>query len=557
MLARDYKIRVFIVFACFVMLFAVVIARLFLLQIYQKEFFKILAKQQHEVEVTLTPRRAMIYDRSGKFPLAFNREMQSAFIVPDQLNEPDRVMRFLKKRYPDVYQRVKHNPDKQFLWIDRRLSPEKYEALLKQDVKDIHFISEYQRFYPVPSAAQVIGLTDIDNNGIAGVELQFSKYLGGEPSKIKLERDARSGLFYFDKHVRLQGQKGKPLRMTLDSSLQAIAYEEVKNAIAELHAAAGSVIIMDPDTGHILSMANFPSFDPNQKSVPDLETMKNKAAVECYEFGSVMKAFTALAALEEGLVGYDELIDCEQRIAYVEGVKVENPTISLNNRLKETKGMLPFYEVIKYSSNVGIAKVATRLGSKLYTHLHRLGFGTRTGIEFPGERDGFVNPPERWSRPSLIVMSFGYELMASLLQLTRAFCVVANGGYLVQPTLIVHAAEQQKRQKGSKKLYSQHALDAMKNILEGVCSKMQIPGFRVMGKTGTARCVKEGRYSNRAHNYTFVGVVEREGYRRVVATFIKEPEKAGLWASGVTLPLFKKIADRMVVHDKMHHGLVV
>jgi len=552
MIARDYKIRVFFVFACFVFLLLIVATRLFLIQIRQKDFFKLLAQHQHELEITFNPQRAIIYDSSGKIPLAFNREVPSAFLIPEDLIEPEKTMRFLKKNYPDVHERIAQNPDKQFLWLERKLTPQKYAYLENTGLQDIHFIGEFQRFYPYPAAAQLIGFTDIDNVGTAGIELEYSQYLGGQPERIKVEKDARSGMLYFEKMIKKKGQRGSELKLTIDSSLQALAYNELAVAVEHFKAKSGSVLIIDPDTGWIRAMTNYPSFDPNQKSVPSLEAMKNNIVSECYELGSVMKAFCALAALEENVIRYDEPIDCEGRFGYIDGVRIENPTISLLNKLKESNNILPFCDVLRYSSNVGIAKVAKRLGPKLYTHLRKLGFGTKTGIQFPGERTGIVKSPEHWSKPSLIVMSFGYEMMATLLQLANAFCIIANGGHAVHPTLV--AANQQQSTK--KQLYKPETIQTMRRILERICERYPIEGFFVMGKTGTARCVKDGRYSNQLHNYTFAGTVQKGSYRRVIVTFIKEPERTGLWASEVALPLFHAVAQRMIIHDRVHHKLV-
>lgn len=550
MLARDYTLRVCVVFVCFFMLFVVITMRLFLVQIRQQDFFKILAKHQYEHEITLSPPRALVYDRTGKVPLAMNKENFSAFIVPEQLINAKKTMKFIKKKYAEVYQRIVSNPDKKFLWLDRKLTPEKYDSLKKLGLEAIHFMPEFGRFYPLNAASQLIGFTDIDNVGIAGIELGFTQQLGGVATTIKLEKDARSGVFYFGKKVRKQGERGKPVVLTIDSALQSRAYIELKKVVDDLKAQAGSVVILDPDTGQILTMTNYPTFDPNQKSVPTLAMMKNSAVCECYELGSVMKVFCALAALEEKVVGFDEHIDCEGRFAFVDGFKVENPTLTLLRVLKENNNILPFHDVVRYSSNVGIAKIAQRLDQRLYLHLRRLGFGSKTKIQFPGERSGFVNPPDRWSRSSLLVMSFGYELMATTLQLAKAFGIIANGGYALDVTLVKD--DNNERKKG-RKLYGDTSIGQIRTILEKSCERFPIPGFRVMGKTGTARCVKDGKYSDKDHYYTFAGIVEKDDYRRVIVTFIREPEKAALWASEVSLPLFNKIAQSMVVCDVMHH----
>jgi cell division protein FtsI (penicillin-binding protein 3) len=546
MLARDYKIRVFTIFVFFVVLFGIVVVRLFLIQIKQKAFFQDLARQQHELEVTLSPARAIIYDRSGTVPLAFNRHVQSAFILPRQITEWDKLEPFLKRNYPEICKRITHNPDRGFTWLERHLTPERYQFLAERELHDIQFIGEYERYYPFITASQVVGMTDIDNAGIAGIELANSTRLGGKPTTVRIEKDARSGSFFFKKLVEKRGHRGSSVVLTLDRQLQAMACHELKKSVQGLHAKSGSVLIINPENGEVLAMANFPTFDPNQKGDKDVDFSNNRIVCECYELGSVMKAICALAALEEGVVSYDEIIDCEGRYAYVDGVRIENPTIVLLRLLEEKHGLLPFYDVLHYSSNVGIAKVAKRLGPRYYTHLQRLGFGKKTHIQFPGERAGFINPPSRWSRPSLFVMSFGYEMMVSLIQLAKAFCVIANGGYAVQPTLI---KGEEKQSSHNEKLYKDHTISVMKSILAKIGSKYPISGFNVFGKTGTARKIVNGRFSTTAHRFTFAGIVEKPDYRRVVIAFIDEPEKAGLWASEVAAPLFSAVAERMVVHD--------
>jgi cell division protein FtsI (penicillin-binding protein 3) len=547
MLVRDYKWRVLMVFCFFCALFVVVSFRLFLLQIKQNDFFRILAAQQYELQIKVVPARGVIFDASSIHPLAFNRRVLSAFIVPSGLQKNAPTVLFLKRHYPSVYKRYLKNPEKHFLWLARRMSDREVEIIKSTPNLAIHFLDEFSRYYPYQGAAQLLGLTDIDNVGIAGLELNFNKQLSGEPMVLRLEKDARSGAFYFDRSVTDVGKQGKSLSLTVDRYIQEITFYELQKKIIELKAKSGTAVVLNPDTGAILALASYPVFDPNKKGEAAFEAMKNRAVNECFEPGSVMKAFCALAAFEEQLVSYDEEIDCEGRFALVDGVKVENPTISLLNRLAEKKNILPFHEVVRYSSNVGIAKVAKRLNHKLYDHYCHLGFGKKTGIQLPGERSGFVNHPKQWSRPSLIVMSFGYELMVTVMQLAKAFCIVANGGYDVTLSIL-----QRGNTGKEKRLYSKGAIDQLKNIMEGVAEKHKIPGMRTMGKTGTARCIVDGKYSTQLHQYSFAGIIEKNDYRRVIVTFIKEPEKASLWASETALPLFKSIASRVVACDRLH-----
>lgn len=547
----KYKIRVIIVFFCFCCLFAVIIARLFLIQIYQASFFKNLAQQQHELSLTINPPRAIIYDRYGK-QLTLNKEVISAFILPRQLEQREKTERFLNTEYPDVLARLKAHPEKYFLWLDRHMLRTQQEAIEHRGLSDIHFIGEFQRFYPYKEMAHILGFTNIDGEGIAGLELQFSRQLAGDAAFLRLEKDARSGSFYFTRHVERAGKNGQPITLTVDSTLQRLAFLELEKTIRDYEARGGAVLVMNPDSGEILAMANYPGFDPNEK-VANLDVTKNVIVTECFELGSVIKAFCALAALEEGVVSYDEKIDCEGPVAFIDGLRVENVTHVLLNALRENNNILPFHDVIKYSCNVGVVKVVKRLGAKFYDHLRRVGFGTKTGIVFPGERAGFVNAPEHWSKFSLMVMSFGYEMMASLLQLGRAFSVIANDGYLVEPCLMLS----DHKTVLSKRLYKHTTIETMKSILEQIGQKYGVKGYRTMGKTGTARCVRDGHYSKTAHNYTFAGIIEKEGYRRVIITFIKEPSKAQLWASEVAAPLFHRVAEKMVIHDVLHGRAVL
>jgi cell division protein FtsI (penicillin-binding protein 3) len=542
MIRRDHRIRVFIVFVVFVGLFSIVIIRLFLLQVSQKRYFSQLAQQQHNITVIVNPERAPIYDRTKKTLIAFNRDEISAFILPHQFLQEEKLKNFLKTKYSEVYKRIDEFPERQFLWLDRRLTPEQQKDLNNYNLEDIQFVNESHRFYPYKTMAHVLGFTNIDNIGISGLELEFNNKLMGKKSLLKLQKDARVRTLYFDKKVELSGHKGTQIVLTLDSKLQFLAAQELEKTVELNHAKGGSVVIINPDNGEILAMVVYPFFDPNQKSITNLEITKNTIITECFELGSVMKTFCALAALDEGVVKYDELIDCEGKVAYVNGFRVEN---------WKTTNIVPFYEAVKKSSNIAMAKISVRLGEKLYMHLRKIGFGEKTQINFPGERSGFVNPPKKWSRSSPLVMSFGYEIMASLIQLTRAFCAIANGGYLITPKLILYPQKSPDKTKKIK-LYSDNTLDSLKNILEKIGEHYGIPGYRVMGKTGTARCVKEGKYSKKSHVYTFAGIIENGKYKRVIVTFIKEPEKAGLWASEIAAPLFQKIGERMVMYETRH-----
>ena len=531
---NNYRLRLGFILLGFLLLFLIVIVRLYLIQIHRKSFFKHLAEQQYCTELTVQPPRAVIHDRNG-VQLTINTEAISTFILPHQFDDSKRAKKILKKHFKHAYKQIKKNPNRKFLWLDRNLSKKQLALVRKLNSKDIHFIEEPHRFYPHKELSPLLGFTDIDNNGLAGIELQFNEKLKGTPTKYSMEKDARSGSFYIKKNVVKQGKTGTPITLTIDSNLQFFAYEELRNTVKQYEAQSGAVVIMQPETGEVLAMASYPAINPN-KSISKIAKTKHTAMTECYELGSIIKSFSTLAALEEKVVTIDEEIDCEGKVAFIDGFRVEN---------WKSLGISPFWEVVQRSSNVGIAKVTKRLGNKFYDHLKKLGLGNTTGIEFPGERTGFVNHPFNWSRPSLIVMSFGYEMNGTILQLAKAFSIISNGGYDVTPTLL----KRDRPVEIGKTLYSQEAIEQTKTVLETIGKNHGIEGFRIMGKTGTARCVKDGRYTNREHVYSFGGMIEKDGYKRVIVTFINRPKKSYLWASQLTGPLFKRIAEKMVIHD--------
>ncbi len=451
-----YKIRSSFIFLFFCSLYIIILFNLYSIAIKQRNFFTNLAKQQYMITVTSAPERALIYDRNG-CPLVINKPMLSAFILPKALESIETLEPFLKKYFPKALERLYQHPEARFLYVKRKLSPEYLELLEQQAITDIKLLKEPGRFYPVESAGPIVGITDVDNVGLFGIELIYHKQLGGSPTTFNLEKDARSGHFYFTKTTKKEGVAGKPITLTIDADLQFLAFEHLKDTIAHFNAQEGAVVVMDPTNGDIIVMTQWPTFDPNNTQEIIIEHTKNKLATNVYELGSVMKVFTALAALEEGVVTPDELIDCEhKKTTYINGIKV--------NTVCE-HGIIPFSEVIQHSNNIGIAKVAQRLDHKLYEHYKHLGFGKKTGLSWPGQQKGFINPPQNWSKQSIISLSFGYEITASLVQLARAFCVIANNGFPVTPRIIANATVPNSAEKTGP-LYSQENLEVIRDILE-------------------------------------------------------------------------------------------
>ncbi len=529
-LNRKTKIKLSTVLVFFIVSFLLITIRLYIIQINQTDFFKDIAEKQYSTQINLTMPRACIYDRNNK-PLAINKEITSAFILPHEMSNSEITLLFLKKHFNHTYQHMKKYPDKKFIWMHRNITPEMQKFIKKHKISDIHFINETQRFYPFEEFSQIIGLTDIDNIGISGIELQFNEQLGGSPSTLKIEKDARNDRLYFNQEIIKQGIEGKPIQLTLDAKLQFLANEEIKNAVEKFEAKSGCAIILNPTNGHILAMVNYPYANPNEEK--NINLLKNNIISECYEFGSVIKIFSAIAALDEKVTTTDEIIDCEGKVTYINKFRIEN--------WKHTE-KIPFADVVKNSSNIGMAKVAQRLGRKQYDHFVKLGFTKPTNIEFPGERTGFITPPNKWSNSSPFVLSFGYEINATLMQLAQAFSTIANDGFFIKPTLLIST-----KLEAPKQLYKKETMDKAKVILESIGELHKIPGYRVMGKTGTARLAENGHYSKTRHIYSYGGIIEKDDFKRVIITFIKEPKATHLWASQVSAPIFKNIAEKTAI----------
>lgn len=526
--------RLTLIFLVFGVYYCILVAHLYTIQVRHTQYFSTLGTQQYRVTLTAPSARAEIYDRFHE-PLALNTESLSAFITPCHLEQPSATQAFLKAYFPHAYARYEKNKTTQFLYIKRHLTPEQQTLIAQSKLPDIKLLKEPSRLYPLSCATPLVGITNSDNQGITGLEYVYNSQLAGTPATYILEKDARSGHGYFKRHTKAAGSCGQPLTLTLDSTLQFLAYQELKQAMHTLDAQEGSVVIINPTNGDILALATYPDTAIDTRNLP---------AVDTYEFGSVIKVFLALAALAEQIVTPETLIDCEN--------KTTTTLDSINFTTWKAHGIISFAEVIQFSNNIGVAKVAQKLGPKLYEHYTRLGFGTKLGI-FPAEPKGFVSSPAQWSKASLISLSFGYEISATLLQLAQAFSIIIQDGLSI-PLHIT--AQAQDSVPAPARLYTEQTVQALKEILcktvtQGTARHAAIDGYTVYGKTGTARLLTDGKYDPHRHIFTFMGALEKDQYKRIIITCIKETTQKNAYASTTAVPLFKSIAQQLIVHDML------
>ncbi|RTL04302.1 penicillin-binding protein 2 [Candidatus Dependentiae bacterium] len=534
--AQEYK-RVSCIGILFGIAYVGLLARLYIMQIVHHDFFTELGAKQYAITVTQQAKRGLITDRHGT-PLALNSAAQSAFITPCFLREPKTLYPFLQQEFHSAYEKLLAKKDKKFMFIARHINKQTEEKLKNVHHKDIYFLEEPARVYPAPACASIVGSVDIDNHGIAGCELSLNTLLAGRPAMYAVQKDAHADHFYFEKKEIEQATPGLDVSLTIDATLQYVIQEKLANYAQENGCVEGGAIILDPGNGDILCMTSFIANDQSFDA-----KMKNTCVAHAYEFGSICKLFVAAAALEEGLVTIDELIDCKNK-----------KTARVDGRIINTwkaHGILSFKQVIALSNNIGIAIVAKRLDTLLYKHYKELGFGSKLPVALPGKHAGFLQDPAHWSKQSLISLSYGYELSVTLLHLASAVATFAHEGHRVYPRLLLTDQIQI-----GQKLYSPQTVNQIKEILEetttrGTAHRAKIQKYSVLCKTGSAHRVVDGFYSKDNNIYSCIGIVEKDLYKRVVAVYVQKngSGQEHTFASTMAAPLFNTIASYMLVHD--------
>ncbi len=539
-ISHHSSARFFIVIFVLCLLYGVIVANLYRLQIQQSTFFKNLGDKQYNVTIQSFPQRALIYDCCNN-PVAINKDSTAVFILPKTLVNKDATLQFLQQHFPSAFERFEQNASKNFMFVKRNLSQKEIDLISKIDLEDLHFLKESSRYYPYECMGTILGVTDIDNQGIMGLEGQYNKRLQGTPTTYELKKDAKSHHFYFGKETKQQGSEGLPLTLTIDAALQFKYQTILDQKVAECQSVEAGALAMNAQTGELLAVVSYPHFDPNNVKDLDLETTKCRPIMNCFESGSVLKIFGATAALQEGVTTIDDVIDCED----TKETKLDN----LRIRTVYPNGKITFLEVVQNSNNIGTVKVMKRLGVDLYDYYKLFGFAESTGLNFPGEQKGFVNHPDNWSAWSIQSLSYGYEITTSLLQLARAMAMLVNGGYLITPRLIKDSIEQKIGP-----FISHKTIEDMQKILEAVihggAAKAVVPGYTVYGKTGTANILINGAYDEDRHLYTFVGAILINKSWYVITCYVKDSRKA-TYASMITAPLFKQLAETLILHENM------
>ncbi len=520
-----------------------------------------IARKQHNFFVELEPLRGVIYDTNLK-PQTLNLPVDSLYASPNSIKDNDKegIIRSLANILslsPD-YLGERLSRKKAFVWIARKITPEQAAAIKKLKIKGLGFLRESKRSYPnTYLAAQIIGFAGLDNTGLEGIELYLDKYLKGSPGWAIFLRDARQKkLDIWEKMVL--PKDGNDIVLTIDQVVQYIAERELDKAFKTFHAKGASIIIMDPHTGKILALANRPTYDLNEHSDVNKDNQRNRAICDLFEPGSVFKIVTASAALEEKRINEEDQIFCE------------NGTYRVANHILHdhtAHGWLTFREVIEESSNIGTTKVGQMLGPDIvYKYVRLFGFGSKLGIDLPGEISGMIKEPRYWSKTSIGAVPIGQEVGVTAIQLASAMSVIANGGQLMKPYIIDEIRDKQGEVIGKsspkliRKAISLDTAARMTKMLTGVVEEgtgkmARVSGFTSAGKTGTAQKLDpNGAYSHNKFVGSFVGFAPAEDPLITIVVSLDEPHPA-YYGGVVAAPVFRAVAGDVLRYLKTKQAL--
>ncbi|MDR5901388.1 peptidoglycan D,D-transpeptidase FtsI family protein [Halomonas icarae] len=487
---------------------------------------------------SLPAHRGMIADRHGE-PLAISTPVVTLWANPQDVPE-DPIQRVqlataLGVDLEALNERLARYSEREFMYLRRQMTPEAAQRVLDLRVPGVYRQDEYKRYYPAGEvAAQLLGVTNVDDMGQEGLELAYQPYLAGTPGLRRVLKDRR-GRLVRDLEVLREAKPGGELTLAIDQRLQYMAYRELKAAVAEHDADGGVVVMLDARTGEVLAMANQPSYNPNNRAGLDPQGLRNRAIVDPYEPGSVVKPLAMAAMIEHGGIDPDRVVDTAPGWMVIDGFTIKD---ILNYRDLDLAGIL------RKSSNVGMSRLALSLDEPVIPQLYRrLGFGQPPGTGFPGEAAGEVPAPVRWSSSQWAALSYGYGLSVTPLQLASAFTAIANEGRLLQPSLL-RLNEPVAGEQVISSAVARRVLEMMDKVVEPDTGarRAEVPGYRVAGKTGTVRKTGAGGYQENAYRGFFVGIAPVSDPRIVTVVMIDHPRGDAYYGGAVAAPVFSRVA---------------
>ncbi|PYS38618.1 MAG: penicillin-binding protein [Acidobacteria bacterium] len=539
--------RVYVLIAVMGFWAIVIGARLFFLHVVHSADYRQRAERQQQRTLEVSPRRGVIYDRNGN-ELAVSVKVDSVFAVPDEIEDLHATAKTLSPLVGvsknDLIEKL--DSPRSFVWVKRKVSAAQGAALRKAKLPGIYFQKEDMRYYPKRElASHVLGYVDIDEKGLGGLEYRYNDSIRGEAGRVLIMTDARGRSF---NSIEQPVAPGANLVTTIDQNIQYIVEKEIAATAEKTHAKGISIIVMDPRTGEVLAMGNYPTFNPNQYAKYSPQAWINRALSHNYEPGSTFKIVTAASVFEEGLADPAELIDCQNGVITVFGRVIHD---------WKRFGLLSVKQIMQNSSDVGAIKLALRLGDERFAdHIARLGFGKSTNVDLPGEEHGLARPASRWTKSSVGSIAMGQEISVTALQTVRMVSAVANGGILYQPYVVKRVQHPEKGILSETEPHGERAISAetaakLQDMLEavvtdGTAKSSKLDGYTAAGKTGTAQKIDEtGRYSATKYVASFAGFAPAVNPAISMIVMIDEPVGAH-HGGDVAAPVFKRIAEQVL-----------
>ncbi|AWN73733.1 penicillin-binding transpeptidase domain-containing protein [Legionella anisa] len=531
--------RLIVVSTFFSLLLFILIWRMVDLTVLHRQFLQGQGNARSLRVVDIPAHRGMIMDRNGT-PLAISTPVESVWVNPKEFApDKEQFMSFaeylnltpqqLSRKIVDA-----ENKELEFLYLQRQLPPPLAKKIKALKIPGVNFQKEFKRYYPdSDSISQLVGFTNVDDQGLEGIELAYQDWLKGVVGKKRVIKD-RLGRVIEELGVIKQPRPGRDMTLSIDRRLQYLAYSELTKTVEEFAAKSGSVVVIDTENGEILAMANVPSYNPNSRGRYDKDSYRNRAVTDMFEPGSVIKTFSIASALETGLFTPSTIIDTNPSWMNVQGRIVRD----IHNY-----GVLDVTGVLQHSSNVGVTKmVLASPPEQLIGLLQRCGFGQRTESTCPGESEGSIVNIKDAKPFVLATVSFGYGLSVTALQLAKANMVFANLGKLI-PVTLLHNDPPTPGVQVMKPETAQQVLSMMEAVLgkDGTGKAARVPGYRVAGKTGTARIAGKDGYKDRKYTASFIGIAPVSKPKFVVVVIIHEPSRKGYYAAAVAAPLFAKV----------------
>lgn len=487
----------------------------------------------------LAAHRGVISDRNGE-PLAVSTPLLTLWMNPQEWSGSAADLQWLAERIDfdraSLQSKIEQYASREFMYLKRNMAPDQAEQVLAKRLGGVYGRREYQRFYPAGEvAAHVVGFTNIDDKGQEGLELAFDQWLQGQAGAKRLIKDLK-GHVIKDAGLVQAPKPGQDVQLSIDLRMQYVAHRELKRAVAEHSASAGSVVLLDVKTGEVLAMANQPAYNPNDRARIKVASLRNRAITDQFEPGSTMKPLTVMAALETGRYQPRTVIDTSPGYIHIDNKTLLDPV---------NYGEIDLTKVITKSSQVGISKLALDMELETIRDIYfRVGLGQGTAIGFPGERIGVLPNKSRWTRIERANFAFGYGMSVTPLQLAQAYAVIANHG-LRKPVSLLRNDVPVSGERVVSARVSRQIIDMLKTVVlpGGTGKQAQIASYPVAGKTGTAHKVSADGYADDQYISIFAGMAPADDPRVVAVVVVDDPKNGKYYGGEVAAPVFSRVAE--------------